>query len=293
MRYVLKRLFIAAGFLFIAVLLFLITFFFVFPNSLIESWLESELNERTGLVFSIEGFQKVFPLGFEMKKVKVIYAGDENPIFYINNMRVRFLPYSLFLGNIRINVYGDVGDGHISEDVIIKIGGITLNTAAENVGLKDIPYLNSIGFYSGVVNGHGQATISNGISQGISQGKCIGGFIKADGKDIDISRLRIQGLIMPFEVIENMGVTAKMEECKLKLNGLWLEGKEFSARLQGIINVSSPFKSSPIDLTLEITPKPQLIKNDTLLFLIKNYRKSINFYSIPLKGTIGNPVFIQ
>ena len=98
---------------------------------------------------------------------------------------------------------------------------------------------------------------------------------------------------MPFEVIEKMGVTAKMEECKLKLNGLWVEGKELSARLQGIVNVSSPFKNSPIDLTLEITPKPQLIKNDTILFLIKDYRKSINYYSIPMKGTIGNPVFIQ
>lgn len=279
----------AVGILFIAVLLFLITFFFAFPNSLIKTWLESELNERTGLVFSIEGFQKVFPLSFEMKKVKVIYAGDENPLFYINNIHVRFLPYSLFLGSIGINVYGDVGDGHISEDVMIKIGGITLNTVAENIGLKDIPYLNSIGFYSGVVNGHGQAT----ISQGISQGKCIGGFIKADGKDIDISRLRIQGLIMPFEVIEKMGITTKMEECKLKLNGLWVEGKEFYARLQGIVNVSSPFKNSLIDLTLEITPKAQLIKSDTILFLIKDYRKSLNFYSIPIKGTIGNPVFIQ
>src|SRR3989338_11041620 len=99
MRYVLKRLFIAAGILFIAALLFLITFFFAFPNTLIESWLERELNERTGLVFLIEGFQKIFPLGFEMKKVEVIYAGDENPLFYINNMRVRFLPYSLFLRN--------------------------------------------------------------------------------------------------------------------------------------------------------------------------------------------------
>ena len=288
-----KRLFIAAGILFIAVLFFLITFFFAFPNSLIESWLESELNERTGLVFSIEGFQKKIPLSFEMKKVKVIYRGDELPLFYINNMHVRFLPSSIFLGNIRINVYGDVGDGHISEDVIIKIGGITLNMVAKNIGLKDIPYLNSVGLYGGVVNGHGQATISNGISQGISQGKCIGGFIKADGKDIDISRLRIQGVIMPFEVIEKMGVTAKMEECKLKLNGLWVEGKELSARLQGIVNVSSPFKNSPIDLTLEITPKAQLIKNDTILFLIKDYRKSINYYSIPMKGTIGNPVFIQ
>src|SRR3989338_6580704 len=187
-----KRLFIAAGILFIAVLFFLITFFFAFPNTLIESWLERELNERTGLVFLIEGFQKVFPLSFEMKKVKVIYRGDELPLFYINNIHVRLLPSSLFLGNIRINVYGDVGDGHISEDVIIKIGGITLNTVAENIGLKDISYLNSIGLYSGVVNGHGQTFIS--------QGKCIGGFIKADGKDIDISRLRIQGLIMPFEV---------------------------------------------------------------------------------------------
>jgi type II secretion system protein N len=280
-----KRLFIAAGVLFIAVLLCLITFFFAFPTSLIESWIESELNERTGLVFSIEGFQKVFPLGFEMKKMKAIYGGDENPLFYIDNIHGRFLPSGLFLGNIRINVHGDIGDGHISEYVMIKIGGITLNTVAENVGLKDIPYLNTIGFYSGVVNGNGQTIIS--------QGKCIGGFIKADGKDIEISRLRIQGLIMPFEVIGKMGITAKMEGCKLRLNGLWVEGKGLSARLQGIVSVSSPFKNSQIDLTLEITPKAQLIKNDTILFLIKDYRKSINFYSIPIKGTIGNPVFIQ
>ncbi|MBI3584438.1 MAG: type II secretion system protein GspN [Nitrospinae bacterium] len=280
-----KRLFIAAGIIFTAVLLFLITFFFAFPNNLIESWLESELNERTGLVFSIEGFQKVFPLSFEMKKMEVIYAGDNTHLFNINNINMRFLPSSLILGNIKINAYGDVGGGHISEDVIIKVGGITLNTVAKNIGLKDIPSLNSVGLYSGVVNVYGQTIIS--------QERCIGGFIKADGKDIDVSRLRIQGLIMPFEAIEKIGITTKLEECKLKLNGLWVEGKELSARLQGIVNVSSPFKNSPIDLTLEITPKAQLIKNDTILFLIKDYRKSINFYSIPIKGTIGNPVFIR
>ncbi len=277
-----KRLFIAAGILSIAVLFFLITFFFAFPNSLIESWLESELNERTGLVFSIEGFQKVFPLSLEMKKIEVVQAGVELPLFYINNIHVRFLPSSLFSGNIRINASGDIGDGHISEDVMIKANGITLNTVAENVGLKDIPYLNSVGLYSGVVNGYGQTTIS--------QGKCIGGFIKANGKDIDISRLRIQGVIMPFEVIEKMGVTAKMEECKLKIDGLWLEGKEFSARLQGVINIVNPIQNSPMELTLEITPKASIIEKEALLLLIKNYRKSINFYSIPMKGTIGNPV---
>ncbi len=282
MWYVLKKFFIVASILFTAFFLSLIAIFFVFPNSLIESWLESELNERTGFVFSIEGFQKAFPLGFEMKKMKAIYAGDENPLFYIDNIHGRLLPSSLFLGNIRINIYGDVGDGHISEEVLIKTNGITLNTVAENVRLKDIPYLNSVGLYSGVVNGYGQTTIS--------QGKCIGGFIKANGKDIDISRLRIQGVIMPFEVIEKMGVTAKMEECKLKIDGLWLEGKEFSARLQGVINIVNPIQNSPMELTLEITPKASIIEKEALLLLIKNYRKSINFYSIPMKGTIGNPV---
>jgi len=285
MWYVLKKFFIVASILFTAFFLSLIALFFVFPNSLIESWLESELNERTGFVFSIEGFQKAFPLGFEMKKMKAIYAGDENPLFYINNIHGRLLPSSLFLGNIRINIYGDVGDGHISEEVLIKTNGITLNTVAENVRLKDIPYLNSIGLYSGVISGHGQTTISHG--------KCIGGFIKADGKDIDISRLRVQGIIMPFEAIEKFGITAKIEDCKLKLSGLWVEGKELSARLQGVVNILSPFENSPIDLILEITPKASIIEKNALLLLIKNYRKSLNYYSLPIKGTVGSPVFIQ
>jgi len=280
-----KRFFIAAGILFIAFFLFLFTLFLTFPNSLIEEWVENKLNEKTGLVFLIEGFKKVFPPGFEVKKLVVLQAGDENLLFYIDNIYGRLIPSSLFSGNIKININGSIGDGDIKEEIILKIGSTTLNTVVENIGLKYIPLLNSIGFYNGIINGYSHATFS--------QGKCLSGFVKAEGKGIDAGRVKVQGMSMPVEMIEKAGIVTKIEDCKLNLNGLWAEGKEFSARLQGIVNVSSPFKNSPIDLTLEITPRQPLIENEPLLLLIKSYRKSLTFYSIPLKGTIENPVFIQ
>jgi type II secretion system protein N len=285
MWYVLKRLFIATGIFFIAVFLFLIASFFVFPNSLIESWLENELNKRTGFVFSIEGFQKSFPLSLEVKRLNIAYSGDKSPLFYINNINGRFLPSSLLSGNIRFILYGDIGDGHISEEVIIRTNGVTLNTVIKNAGLKDIPYFNSIGLYNGIVNGKGETTILNG--------RCIGGFIKAEGGDIDISRLKVQGLILPIDFVERFGITTKMEDCKIKINGLWLEGEGVSARLQGLLDISTPFVNSPIDLTLEITPKASILEKEPLLLLIKNYRRSLNYYSIPIKGTIGNPIFVR
>jgi hypothetical protein len=44
-------------------------------------------------------------------------------------------------------------------------------------------------------------------------------------------------------------------------------------------------------MTLEVMTKGELLQDRLLTALMSGYRKSANYYSIPVRGTLGNPNF--
>ncbi len=295
-----KRFFIITGILVSAILLFLFTFLIILPSSLIESWLEDGLKEKTGLTFVAEGFQKSPPFGFYMERVIIspINTPDKsirgqafgdgfqdrikNPLFTFDKVQCRLSPSSIFSGGIKIFINGSAGDGRLEGAVFFKMDDTLLDIKASNIYL---PYLDSIGLNKIVFNGQAHTVFS--------ENGCPSGIIKAEGKDAKAVKINIMGFDVPFGEIKQTGMAIEMSECKILLEGLWIEGEGLSARLQGEISLDATIKNSPINMTLDIIPGRLFRENGLILAIIAGYRKSANNYSIPIKGTLGAPVMAR
>jgi hypothetical protein len=46
-------------------------------------------------------------------------------------------------------------------------------------------------------------------------------------------------------------------------------------------------------MLLEVIPKEELLENRLLTALMGRYRKSANYYSIPVRGTLERPLLAQ
>jgi len=74
----------------------------------------------------------------------------------------------------------------------------------------------------------------------------------------------------------------------VRIDGLWIESSDLSARIKGGIKMASPVSASQVDMTIELVPYEGLLGKQYLLSLLSPYKRSANYYSIPVKGTLGS-----
>jgi type II secretion system protein N len=280
-----KRVFKVIAVIILSVFLFLITFLAVFPVNMLKTWLIDGIEKKTGIILSIEDFQKGFPFYVEAKNINIISDEGGGTVFYIDRLKVRLDILSLIYGKVRVFVDGSAKDGKIDGEAVFKIKNTALDIKTENMS---IPYLTRMGIDGGVFDGRWQIVFN--------KDGCPAGTISLEGRDIAAKRISIMDA--PFGAIERTRINMELlgdpashpPGCKLKVRELWIDGKDVSAVAQGEISLVSPFKNSRIDIALEIIPRVSLIENKFILNLIKNYRKSANYYLINIKGTVEAPV---
>ena len=101
------------------------------------------------------------------------------------------------------------------------------------------------------------------------------------------AELSFRGMPLPIGSVDEAGLSAEFFNCGVRLDGLWIESKDLSARLKGNIKLAAPVSASPVDMTLELVPNEGLLRKEYLLSLLSPYKRSANYYSIPVKGTLG------
>ncbi|MFQ5587098.1 MAG: type II secretion system protein GspN [Thermodesulfobacteriota bacterium] len=273
--------------LFIAgALLFSVTAFFVIPVHLVESWIVEGVRERGGIHLSGETFQRALPFGFVFTNLSLRQREGREELFTFDRLEGRIHPMALIRGKVRITVTGITEEGDIAGEVLLRRRGMVINLNGRNI---DVHYLS------------GQAVQGNGnigyftihLSLTPSRDGCPTGIITARSSDIATQGITVMGFAPPLESIDEAGLKAVVKDCSAEIESLWLESRNFSSRLKGEILLNVPLKTSRIDMTLEVIPKGELLKNRLLLALLEGYRKSANYYSIPIRGTLGTPLIVR
>lgn len=292
-----KRLFIITSLLITSIFLFFLSFLIILPADLIITLVKEGLEEKTGLTFLIDDFQKAYPFGFRIKKLSILPSEKEAPILSIDTVSGKIDPFSPFLGKIRISVSGGVEEGEIQGEIILKIQSAVLDFKAKDIS---IPYLKTMKVDGGLFSGQWYTAFS--------EDRCPAGYIRIKGKNADATGINIMGISLGM--IGQAGIDVDLSgteqaadsvtrhelygsACKFKLKGLWADGNPLLVKTYGEVYVKKPFKDSSLNLALEITPRVQFLKNNFLLELIRNYRKSANYYLINIRGTVGDPVLAQ
>ncbi|MBI5644287.1 MAG: type II secretion system protein GspN [Deltaproteobacteria bacterium] len=256
--------------------------FYIIPLELIDSKVKALAEERAGITITQSGLRRVFPFGLEADNVEAAFKGHE-PFVYIDRVRVTPDPLGLLTGRLKANFKGAFGNGDIGGYAALRFGGgAELKFEALGAEFRGVPVFNRV--VSGL-NG----SFSGVAEMSLPDGGCPSGTANFKGEGMKGGEISFRGLPLPLSGIDGSGLEAVFSNCRIELKGFWLEGSDFSARLEGVVILSVPIDRSTLDMTLELIPKGALLRKEYILSLISDYRKSANYYSIPIKGTIGAP----
>ncbi len=270
----------------LAALVFLLSLVIFIPTDLIEDLMLDEAESRGELALSIDGLEKTFlPPGLRATRVGV-KDGTGSDIFYIDGVGMRPSLAGLLSGRFRLEVDGILGRGEVHGEATINRRSISMNLALKEIPLKLIPFLRPYGIGEGHLDINAVLVTENS--------KCISGSVEMKGRGIDIDGVWYMGIRLPVQSVDDVGGDIKFADaaggCRVVIDDLWAENDRLSAKITGDIDIRTPLHASPLDLKLEVTVRKRSEDLKAIQIFLAPYKRSENFFSIPLKGTVGRPI---
>lgn len=280
--HIISRIILAVVLFVCAVALLASTAFYIFPLSIAEGRLKDSLRGEGALV-SWQSMGRTFPFGLKASGVEVVDISSGRPVIRLEEARVRVALLSLLSGRLKFPIKVRVGGGVISGEARVDSTAASLDLASSGIDAGSMLALQSIGVGT---NG----SVGGTLSLRLPYAGCATGTVRLRSGRIDGRSLRFMGLPLALGNIEQAGLNAEFKSCKVVVEGLWLDGDELSAKLAGEMLPRNPLGASPLNMTLEVTPKGDLSKKHWVFSLISQYRKSSNYYFMTIRGTVARPV---
>ncbi len=266
---------IAAG-LFLLVSLTLI----FIPDSVIRDFVDHSL-QNNGLTMRAVYFGKAFPLGIKARGLEISDARGR--LIKLDDAVARISITSLLIGRVVVNFHADIGNGSIKGSFSHRRGN-SFTFQARDVHLEDIPFFQTVtgARVKGNLNTDAvfreDGPMRNGEIRLLINGAVLNG-VKIGGTPLpDASYETVQGM---YRLTGNRGT----------LESLSLQGKGIYVRLKGEIPFVSPPGAAPLNLTLELMPKPSFLENQKFIFLVlTKYLTTPGHYQIPIRGTLAKPL---
>ncbi len=271
----LRRLLFVSVVLFTGALLFCATLVLVLPLEPFEGLLREEFSKRTGLVLTGGNLKKTFPLGIEATDMVISMRGKTGAELFFKRLSAGLSPLSIFTGRPRINIDGEMNQGRVDGALILGIGSQRLELELNGVGIAQFRLPRAITFT-------GDALFSGRIFLFRQGGGCPSGVINLSGHKLDIKRVAVMGIGIPFGRLVDAGLRADIKDCSGLIQGLWAEGEDLSVRLRGTVSYAK--RPPQMDLTLDVVAKKGGAGMGPFFSLIRPYKRSANYYSIPIKG---------
>jgi len=272
-----KKLVVAFLIIDLSIVVFVFALFHILPVSLYESWLARELDERAGMRYERSSFSTAFPLAFNVEGMK-LYDRAGNRVFAVDSLRAGLNPFGHF-GGVKATIDAGVSGGRVEGVVKAGIFGSSVEMEAVGVGFDALPALARTGVK---IDGAFDAVLLVDAS-----GDCPRGSLKARSVEVRSAEFTVRGFPLPVDDVEEAGVSAEFGNCAVRVDGIWVESSDFSARMKGSVKLAEPIEASPVDMTLELMAGEGLLKKEFLLSLLKEHRKSANYFSMPVKGELG------
>ncbi|WP_277059036.1 type II secretion system protein GspN, partial [Trichlorobacter lovleyi] len=92
----------------------------------------------------------------------------------------------------------------------------------------------------------------------------------------------------PYDTIRGM---IRLAGRQATIDSFTLQGRELYVRLKGEFPLTDPAGAAPLNLTLELMPKPELLDRQKLVFaLLTKYLVTPGQYRLPIRGTLAKPL---
>jgi type II secretion system protein N len=267
-----------AAFLAAVPVLFLLFSYLLFPTGKIDA-VVAEVLSRQGLSLAPAVHKTLLPgLAWD----NLLLSSERGPLFQCERLQIRALFLPLLAGRAVISGGATIGKGHL--DIRYALNGkAALDLDADGIALSGIP------FFKSVLGAHAAGTLwSQGKLQRDAQG--LSGDLKLEVKKLGFSGVKLGAFPLPDAAdLKTQGIV-RVSGGKARLESFTLEGDGIYMRLSGDLPSGGNAGVTPLDMRLEIMPKPEFLEKQKLVFmLLAKFMTSPGVYTVPIRGTLLKP----
>ena len=270
-----------AGLLATALFLFMLFSYLLFPTAWIDAGLAQALS-RQGLTLSPAVHKTLLPgLAWD----NLLLSSEQGQLLNCERLQVRVLLLPLFVGRAVVSGGATIGTGHL--DIRYALNGkAALNLDANGISLADIPFFKSVlgAKVAGIL--WSQGSLQRGA-------KGLSGDLKLEVKQLELSGVKLGAFSLPDAVnLKTQGIV-RVSGGKGRLESFTLEGDGIYMRLSGDLPSGDNAAVTPLNMSLEIMPKPEFLEKQKLVFmLLAKFMTSPGVYTVPIRGTLLKPVIL-
>lgn len=261
--------------------LFAIFSYLLFPTARIDAVLAQTLS-RQGLTITPTAHKTLLPgLAWD----NLVLSSEQGPLLSCQRLQVRALLLPLVTGRAVIAGKAAIGTGHLETRYALN-GKAALDLAADGISLADIPFFKSV---------LGAKSSGSLWSQGKLQrgAKGLSGDLKLEIQQLAFSGVKLGAFPLPDVTGLKAQGMVKVTDGKARLESLTLEGDGVYMRLSGDIPSGADAAAMPLNMRLEIMPKPEFLEKQKLVFmLLARFMTAPGIYTVPIRGTLLKPVII-
>lgn len=260
-------------------LLFLyLTLCFV-PNDALKGVVVRAAGEA-GYTLDLTGFRKGFPLAVKARGVEL--SSEKGVLLKVSDARVGLEILPLFIGKPRLAYRGKIGSGEFSGTVTLgKRPG--WNILAKGIHLEEIPFFGNVAGarVRGELRLTGEVTSPKGTPQG---------DLQLQVRGAELASVKIGEMPLPDATYQDVRGALSLDRGQAHLKSFTLAGDGIYVRLKGDVSLANPVGNSPLNLALEMMPKPEFLERQKFVFLLLiKYLTSPGAYTVPIHGTLAHP----
>lgn len=237
----------------------------------------SRLLADQGLSLAPEAHKTLLP---GLKWRQPVLSSDQGPLLRFDHMSVRLRLLPLLTGRAVISLTSALGAGRLELRYGMN-GADALELATDGMQLSDIPSFKTV---------LGATAGGNLWSQGQLSRKAgrLSGDLKLEVKQLAFSGVKLGAFPLPEAANLRCQGMVRVTDGRARLESFTLQGEGIYMRLSGELPGSA---TAPINLTLEIMPKPEFMDKQKLVFLLlAKFAASPGVYRVPITGTLLKPV---
>jgi type II secretion system protein N len=262
-----------------AIFLFPLLTFVMVPASTLQD-LSSRMLQKEGYTLRAARFGKALPFGLTATDLEISSA--KGPLVRLNKatLRLRLLP--LLTGKVTLDCRFEIGSGRV--EGYVSPFDREFRIDAREVKLEDIPFFRSVtgSEVRGVLQLEGGLRLKE---------KGAGGELRLEVRNMNLAGVKVGGVPLPDADFSTVRGMLQEKNSQVTLESFTLQGEGLYVRLKGNFPLTTPLTAAPLNLTLEMMPKPDFLEQQKLVFLLlAKYLVSPGAYSIPIKGTLAKPL---
>jgi len=258
--------------------LFLVCSYVFFPAQRINALIDRTLATQ-GLSLAPAAHKTILPgLAWD----NALLSSQQGPLVHFDRLSLRPLLLQVLTGRIVIASTATQGSGHLKLEQRIT-GRKSVLISADKLALGEMPFFKTV---------LGARVGGSLWSQGLVTQSPKGwqGELKLEISQLEFSGIRVGAFALPDAGNLNSKGMVRVTDGKARLESLTLQGEGVYMRLSGYLPMGVNADAAPLDLILEIMPKPEFLEKQKLVFLLlAKFMTSPGVYRVPIKGTLLKP----